>query len=159
VRERGGDLLRYARMLIPDDGEAEDALQTALLRLTRHWSKQLDSPDAYVRATLVNLMRDRGRRRHLVPQPAMLVEPRTAQSPDLAEAQSARAELDAALAQLPSRQRAAVVLRVFEGLTEAETAAVMGTSIGAAKSNLSRGLQRLRLVLFAASSCLEGTQP
>lgn len=158
VRERGSHLLRYARLLIPDDGEAEDALQTALLRLTRHWSKHLDHPDAYVRASLLNHARDRGRRRHLVAQPALLVEPQTAKCGDLAEAQAARSELDAALVQLPSRQRAAVVLRVIEGLSEAETAALMGTSVGAAKSNLSRGLHKLRLVLSASSSCLEGTQ-
>lgn len=159
VRERGSHLLRYARLLIPDDGEAEDALQTALLRLTRHWAKQLDHPDAYVRSTLMNLARDRGRRRHLVAQPAPPHETQAAQGGDLAEAQAARSELHAALGQLPLRQRAAVVLRVIEGLSEAETAAAMGTSVGAAKSNLSRGLQKLRLALSIPSSCLEGTQP
>jgi DNA-directed RNA polymerase specialized sigma24 family protein len=69
VQAHGDRLLRFARLLVPDAAEAEDLLQTALLRLTRHWSRQLDSPQAYVRATLVNLAKDQGRRSHLVPVP------------------------------------------------------------------------------------------
>lgn len=159
VRERGDCLLRHARLLIPDDGDAEDALQTALLRLTRHWSRQLDSPEAYVRRTLVNLATDRGRRRHLVAPPALLVETGASTGPDHAEAVAARAELDAVLRQLPPRQRVAVVLRVIDGLSEAETAAAMGTSAGTAKSNLARGLQKVRASLTAPSPCMKGTQP
>jgi len=156
VQEHGDRLLRYARLLVPDAGEAEDALQTALLRLTRHWSSQLEAPEAYVRQTLLNLARDRGRRRHLVPRPALVEEDLAPRSPDHAEALAARAELDALLRTLPARQRAAVVLRVVEGLSEAETAAAMGTSVGTAKSNLARGLQKIRAGLTAAS--LEGTR-
>lgn len=158
VRERGDHLLRYARLLIPDDGEAEDALQTALLRLTRHWSRKLDEPEAYVRTTLVNLSKDRTRRRHLVAQPAPVVETSRTLNPDHAEALAARAHLDAVLRALPPRQRTAVVLRVIEGLSEAETAQIMGTSRGAVKSNLARGLQKVRVALASSSPCLEGTQ-
>ena len=109
-----------------------------------------------MRQTLLNLARDRGRRRHLVPRPALVEEDLAARSPDHAEALAARAELDSLLSALPARQRAAVVLRVVEGLSEAETAAAMGTSTGTAKSNLARGLQKIRAGLTTAS--LEGTQ-
>jgi len=158
VRDRGDALLRRARLLIPDDGEAEDALQTALLRLTRHWSRQLDSPQAYVQRTLVNLAADRGRRRHLVAAPSQAVDT-AATSSDHAEAHAARARLDELLSLLPPRQRIAVVLRVIDGLSESETAAAMGTSVGTAKSNLSRGLRTIREALAAPASCLERTQP
>lgn len=159
VRESGDRLLRHSRLLIGDDGEAEDALQVALLRLTRHWSRQLDSPEAYVRRTLVNLATDRGRRRHLVAQPALAVETGGASDPDHADAVAARGELDAMMSALPPRQRAAVVLRVIDGLSEAETAAAMGTSPGTAKSNLARGLQKLRTSLAPSTPCRKGTQP
>ena len=74
VREHGDGLLRFARLLVPDAVEAEDLLQTALLRLSRRWSSGLDAPVAYTRTTLVNLAKDGARRRHLVPHPVEVVE-------------------------------------------------------------------------------------
>lgn len=154
VRDSADRLLRYARLLIPDDGEAEDALQTALLRLTRHWSRNLDAPEAYVRRTLVNLATDRGRRRHLVAPPVHEVDVGPV-GPDHADAITARAEFDQLLSGLPPRQRAAVVLRVIDGLSEAEAAAAMGISVGTVKSNLARGLHKIRVALRPN----EGTAP
>lgn len=145
VRDRGTALTRTARLLIPDRGDAEDAVQTALLRLTRHWPTEF--PDAYVRRALVNLAADRGRRRHLVPEPAESREGRMLRSPDPADAHASQAYLEDLLRLLPERQRTAVVLRVVEGLSEAETARVMTCPPGTVKSNLSRGLARLRDVL------------
>src|SRR3712207_1853322 len=69
VHERGEALLRYARFLVRGDAEAEDVLQLALLRLARHWSRHIEAPDAYVRRCILNLVRDRARRAHLVPTP------------------------------------------------------------------------------------------
>ena len=143
VRERGDALTRTARLLIPDRGEAEDALQVALLRLTRHWP--VEAPDAYVRQALVNLARDRGRRRHLVPEPSDAVV--VVAVPDLADAHAAAGHLVALLSALPERQRTTVVLRVLEGLSEAECAQVMDCAPGTVKSNLARGLDRLRTLL------------
>lgn len=145
VRRRGDALTRTARLLIPDRGDAEDAVQTALLRLTRHWP--VSSPDAYVRQTLVNLARDRGRRRHLMPEPAPPREGWLASLPDHADAHASQAFLEDLLRRVPERQRSAVVLRVIEGLTEADTAKAMSCSAGTVKSNLSRGLARLRDLL------------
>jgi RNA polymerase sigma-70 factor (sigma-E family) len=147
VREYGDELLRFARLLVPDAAEAEDVLQVALLRLTRHWSRRLDSPLAYVRATLVNLAKDRGRRSHLVPVPVEPGAERPATGADHAEAVAAQAHLDEILAALPPRQRVTVVLRVVDGLSEAETAALMGCSPGTVKSNLARGLDKVRAAL------------
>lgn len=144
VREHGAGLLRFARWLIPDAGDAEDALQTALLRLTSQWPK--DNPGAYVRAALVNLAKDRARRSHLVAVPTSVESPERAvdERDDAAEAQ---ARLDEVLNMLPPRQRVTVVLRVLEGLSEAETAQCMGCSTGTVKSNLARGLDKARHAL------------
>lgn len=145
VRERGDALLRTARLLVADRGDAEDVLQTALVRLSRHWP--VEEPEGYVRRTLVNLSRDRSRRRHLVAQPAEVRDDRLTSLPDHADALASQAALEQLLALLPARQRAAVVLRVVEGRSEAETAQLMRCSAGTAKSNLSRGLSRLRELL------------
>ena len=150
VRDEADGLLRYARLLFADSGEAEDALQTALLRIAGRWHRGLDAPTAYARTALRNLAVDGGRRRHLVAVPSD-AEPSSAVQPDLAEAHAAAAQLDALLITLPARQRATVVLRVVEGLSEAETAAALGCSPGTVKSNLSRGLARLRAELAPSS--------
>ncbi|MEI6372494.1 MAG: SigE family RNA polymerase sigma factor [Actinomycetes bacterium] len=145
VREHGDGLLRYARLLVPDAVEAEDLIQTALLRLSRRWSDGLDSPVAYMRTTLVNLAKDGARRRHLVPRPVAVIEPnRPEPDSDMAEAIAARERLDTLLAALPPKQRATVVLRIVDGLSEAETAKVLGCSPGTVKSNLARGLDKVR---------------
>ncbi|HEX5595440.1 MAG TPA: SigE family RNA polymerase sigma factor [Micromonosporaceae bacterium] len=147
VQDCGDRLLRLARLLVPDAVEAEDVLQTALLRLVAHWPRRLSSPEAYVRATLVNLAKDRGRRSHLVPVPTEHAPDRLATEPDHADAIAARAQLDQLLAALPPRQRVTVVLRVVEGLSEAETAELMRCSPGTVKSNLARGLDKVRAAL------------
>lgn len=153
VRERGDVLLRFSRRLIPDAGEAEDALQTALLRLTAHWPK--DHPEAYVRAALVNLAKDRARRRHLVAVPTQVQLDGAVIDLDYADAVEAQARLDDVLSTLPPRQRIAVVLRVLDGLSEAETAAAMGCSPGTVKSNLARGLDKARTAMSACTSSVK----
>ena len=157
VRAHATELLRYARWLIPDAAESEDALQMALLRVARHWSQQLAAPEAYARVVLRNLATDRARRAHLVATPAELPEAGTPSGPDPAEAVAAQAQLDHVLAALPSKQRTAVVLRVLEGLSAAETAAVMGCAVGTVKSNLSRGLRAAERMLAHIESAEVGT--
>jgi len=157
VRDRGDDLQRYTRWLIPDAAESEDALQVALLRLARRWSDAISSPDAYVRVILRNLATDRARRRHLVPVPTLDKRQLAEETPDHADALAAQSELDEILAILPPRQRVTVVLRVLEGLSEAETAVALDCSPGTVKSNLARGLQRAREAMVARSVSPEGT--
>ena len=155
VRSSGDPLLRFARLLILDRGDAEDALQVALLRLTRHWTRGLDNPEAYVRATLVNIAKDGARRRHLVPVPVEDTIRVDEGFEDHTEAHAARARLDLLLAALPPRQRITVALRVVEGYSEAETAQLMRCSTGTVKSSLARGLGNLRTILSDSDSLEE----
>lgn len=150
VREHGAALLRTTRLLVPDGTEAQDVLQTALLRLSRHWPVR--HPHAYVRRSLVNLTRDRSRRRHLVPEPAEARDDRVAPLPDHADSHASQAALEQLLSLLPAKQRAAVVLRVIEGLSEAEAAHALRCAPGTVASNLSRGLSRLRAHLPEGAS-------
>lgn len=158
VRERGDRLLRYAHLLVADRAEAEDVLQVALMRVARHWSKPLDAPEAYVRTAILNAVRDRARRRHLVPVPAEPTEELSHSDGDHSDALEARSRLEALLGILPARQRATVVLRVIEGLSEAETAAALDCSVGTVKSNLARGLDKVRTVLAAEAGRKEMTR-
>ena len=142
VRANGDAVLRTTRLLVRDDADAQDVLQVALLRLSRRWP--VEHPHAYVRRTLVNLTRDRSRRRHLVPEPAEARDDRLQPFPDPADAHASQAALEHLLSLLPAKQRAAVVLRVIEGLSEAESAAALRCTTSTVASNLSRGLARLR---------------
>jgi RNA polymerase sigma-70 factor (sigma-E family) len=145
VAARGPALLRFARLLASDPHEAEDLLQTALLRLTGHWGPRVADPEAYTRRVLVNLAKDRGRRR--LPWPFAPETLPAGRLPDHADAAVVRDELTSALAALPARQRVSVVLRHVEGLSEAETARLMQCSVGTVKSQASRGLARLRAAM------------
>lgn len=156
VRDRGDALLRYARLLEPDPAAAEDVLQIALMRVLRHWPKRLDAPEAYARAAILNLVRDRARRRHLVAVPAEATRDQAGDTPGAIEALIAQERLERLLGSLPQRQRVTVVLRVIEGLNEAETAKAMDCSTGTVKSNLARGLDKLRVALAERTFTLEG---
>lgn len=156
VRARGDDLLRYARLLVADPGEAEDILQVALMRVLRHWPKRLDAPEAYTKAAILNVVRDGFRRRHLVAVPTEAVCDRAGFDVTGDEALAASERLAELLGLLPPRQRATVVLRVIEGLSEAETAKALRCSIGTVKSNLARGLDKVRTALNAEMFDKEG---
>jgi RNA polymerase sigma-70 factor (sigma-E family) len=150
VRDHGRGLLRTSRLLVGDRADAEDVLQTALLRLSRRWP--VEHPQAYLRRTLVNLTRDRHRRQHLIAEPSEASTSLAQVLPDLADAHAAQAALEQLLQMLPAKQRAAVVLRVIEGLSEAEAASALGCAPGTVGSNLSRGLSRLRSLLPEGAS-------
>lgn len=137
IAEQGDALFRYARVLTAAAHDAEDMLQTVLLGLARNWHKDLEAPVGYARTALRNLAADGGRRRHLVPVTSA-DEPVVPREPDLADAFATAATVDVVLSMLPPRQRVTVVLRVLDGLSEAETAAALQCSPGTVKSNLSR---------------------
>jgi RNA polymerase sigma-70 factor (sigma-E family) len=123
---RMSSLLRTAVFLTGDRGKAEDLLQTALLRTARRWRAVRDQPDAYVRKVLVNLTRDEWRSSRRRPVEVRLTDEQPVASPrDPAADFGEREELLAALRQLPPRQRTAVTLRFWEGLSITETAALM----------------------------------
>ncbi len=143
------DLLRTAYLIIWDEAEAEDLVQECLLKVARRWPRvrRMAQPRAYARRILVNLAVDgaRGRaRRRSELQPG--AAPRSIVVDPL-PALDTRAELLQALSQLPARQRAVLVLRYFNDLTEAQVADVLGCPPGTVKSSASRGLARLREAL------------
>ena len=146
VIERSASLLRTAFLLIGDRAEAEDLVQTALLRTALKWRGVGGQPDAYVRKVLVNLARDRWRRIKRRPVehsmddlPAALTFHR-----DHAATVVDHQLLAEGLATLPQRQREVLALRYLEDLSIADTAAAMGTSEGTVKSYTSRALRQLR---------------
>jgi len=146
VRARSDSLLRTALLLTGQRrAEAEDLLQLALERAYRHWPKICGSegPERYVRRILASASTDRWRRLARRPEHAMpagggpVVPDRTGEIAD-------RDYLLRALAALPPRQRAVLVLRYFDDLSEVETADMLGCSLGTVKSQAARGLARLR---------------
>ena len=140
---RQPSLLRTAYLLTGDRHTAEDLVQTALAKLYLSWDKvqRQDSLDGYVRRILVNehnsLWRRAWKKR----------ETTTSELPDQADEpqqSSHDSELWELVQTLPRKQRAAVVLRYYEQMSEAETAAVLGVSVGTVKSQTSRALAALR---------------
>lgn len=143
LAERGAALLATAIMLAGSREVGEDLLQVALERLLRRWQRIDGDPEGYLRRSLYHLAVDRWRWRGRHPEVSLTSDLPLA-GRDLAADIDLRAVLAQALAALPARQRAVLVLRYFEGLSEAEIAAALGCSAGAVKSAASRGLDRLR---------------
>ncbi len=143
VGERQRRFVRFAYLLTGDAHEAEDLVQSALARVYRRWSGIEGSPDAYVRRAIVNEHRSRWRRtwrhREVVSSPLVSVVDR------VGVPESGRDdELWAIVSALPRQQRATVVLRYYEDLSEAQTAEVLGCTVGTVKSHTSRALAALR---------------
>ncbi|HWD51891.1 MAG TPA: SigE family RNA polymerase sigma factor [Acidimicrobiales bacterium] len=152
VAGHSDNLLRTAYLVVWDIGEAEDLVQECLLRVARRWSRvgTMAFPAAYARRILVNLALDtsrrRSRRRSELSGPSVVGpvdrEDPTARQPftDV----EARTVLLSVVGDLPPRQRAVLVLRYFEDLTEAQTADLLGCSIGTVKSTASHAIDRMR---------------
>ncbi|MFG2556909.1 SigE family RNA polymerase sigma factor [Streptomyces sp. NPDC048581] len=145
VRARWSHLVRTAYLLTGDAHHAEDLTQTALAKAYRSWRRvaRADNPEAYVRRMLVSCNSDRFRKRR--------VTERLTDAPPETPGRDAgyagvdeRGALLGALAQLPPKQRAVVVMRYWEDLSEAEVADVLGCSVGTVKSQASKGLAKLR---------------
>ncbi len=148
VAERGDRLLRAAALLAGSQAGGEDLLQSALERLLRNWRRIDGDPESYVRRTLYNLAADGWRRQRVWQRKALLLGPTPATDP--AAAVDLRDAVVRALLQLPPRQRAVLVLRYFEQLSEAETAEILGCPVGTVKWAASRGLARLREMTVSA---------
>ncbi|MEV0201729.1 SigE family RNA polymerase sigma factor [Nonomuraea sp. NPDC050691] len=149
VAARATSLLRVAYLACGDQAEAEDLLQTALERTYRNWHRvRHDSPEPYVRRVIVNAAISRARRRailRIVPTRTLPEAPARSADADL------RNVLMDALRGLPPRQRAVVVLRYWEDLSEAQTAEVLGCTVGTVKSQASKALGKLRTALGETS--------
>lgn len=150
VARRRPALLRAAVAITGDPHRAEDVLQGALLRVLPHWSSIRDgaAADSYVRRTMLH--------QHIswCRQPSYRHESTHGEVPEPAggglgasSPAGPDGELWPLVATLPPRQRSTVALRFYEGLSVAETAAVLGCSPGTVKSNSHHALARLRAML------------
>lgn len=141
---RSASLFRTAYLIVGDHQLAQDLLQESLIKTYIAWPRIRDvsKAEAYTRKTIVTTAISWRRRRSFHERPTDLL-PDTA-VPDPGDAVTTHASVVAQLRTLPPRQRAAIVLRYYEDLSEAQTAEVMGCSVGAVKSQVSTGLGRLR---------------
>jgi RNA polymerase sigma-70 factor (sigma-E family) len=156
VTVRYAELLRTAYLLTGGRHTAEDLLQNALLRAMRRWSRVAD-PVAYLHRSMVNQVVSGWRRpAHWRERLTDAVPERAATAQSVEDRVAARDELMTALAALPPRMRAVLVLRYWVDLSEARTAELLGCSAGSVKSQASRGLDRLRSVLRPGLPAQEG---
>jgi RNA polymerase sigma-70 factor (sigma-E family) len=155
VAESADALLRTAYLIVWDLTEAEDLVQECLIIVARRWPRvrKMDHPLAYGRRVLINLALDGAARRSRQRQELEHAngheldgrrDERAVQELGLVDT---RSELVQALGTLPPRQRAVLVLRYFEDLSEVQVAAALGCSVGTVKSTASRGLTRLQAAI------------
>jgi RNA polymerase sigma-70 factor (sigma-E family) len=144
VAQASARLLRTAYLLCADRGHAEDLVQVALFRTARRWHRARRQPEAYARRVVVNLAKDRWRsRRRRVDEVAVSVDVAVLED----DAALEREYLLVAIRALPAGQRAVLVLRFFDDLSVAETAAALECSEGTVKSQTARALAGIRGVL------------
>jgi RNA polymerase sigma-70 factor (sigma-E family) len=137
-------LVRLARHLVDDPGEAEDVVMDAFAGLTRHWKHVRRTEDAffYLRASVVNGTRSRLRRLRVArDRNHTQHDPDSAPAEQLAMIHFEHQAVVLALRTLPRRQREVLVLRYYDRATEAEIAATLGIGVGSVKTHASRGLR------------------
>lgn len=141
VTARWGALLRTAYLLTHDQGRAEDLVQAALTKLWFAWDRVDGDPEPYVRRIMVTTFASWRRRRWWTE----LVSDRVGDLPAPGgDGVDRHVDVWTALGHVPPGQRAVLVLRYFEDLTEAETAAVLGCTVGTVKSQHAKAMRRLR---------------
>ena len=143
ARERA--LQRSAWLLTGDWALAEDLVQTSLARAWPRWERILrrDDPEIYVRRVMLNTWSTWYRRKWRGEKPAAAM-PDSAAAGDLATEVAVRLAVRKALGSLPRRQRAVLVLRIYDDLSEAQVAQVLDCAIGTVKSTMARAAARLR---------------
>jgi RNA polymerase sigma-70 factor (sigma-E family) len=148
-----GQLRRTAYLMCGDWDQASDHVQEGLIRVYVAWPRltRAGREHAYARKAVMSALLDHARRRSSTEVPSQPDRDRPSRQ-DVAESVVSRAVLMSALADLPPRQRACVVLRYFDDLSVADTAAALGCSEGTVKSQTSRALASLR-------SVFEGSPP
>ncbi len=145
VEMREGALQRTAWLLTGDWALAEDLVQTALVRSWSRWERirRRDDPELYVRRVMINPWATWSRRRWRAEQ-ASEIMPESPATGDVATEVAVRMVLRSALESLTDRQRAVLVLRIFDDLSEAQVAQVLDCAIGTVKSTMSHALAKLR---------------
>jgi RNA polymerase sigma-70 factor (sigma-E family) len=151
VTQRGAALLRFAYLVTRDHARAEEAVQDALLAAYSRWSRicRDHDPEAYVRRCVVNADISRWRRFFRRETPAEQTAEATP-APDHAVAQAERDAVWKLCAALPTKQRAAVVLRYYEDLPDARIAEILDCSPATVRSQIHRALATLRTTLTTA---------
>ncbi len=142
-------VLRFAVVLTNDRGLAEDVVQEVLIRAHRRWSQiaEMEHPEAYVRRMVVNEFLS-WRRKWARYVPYAEVEP-SVREPDHADALAERSALLGEVGKLPRRQRTVLVLRYYEGLSDAQIADILGCAETTVRGYAFRGLAALRIELTA----------
>ena len=145
VAVRREPLRRSVYLMCGDWYLADDVVQDAMTRLYAVWERvaRRGDPEAYARRIVVNLLIDHSRR----PARRELPSETIPESAGPGSADDRREILASALAEVPPRQRATLVLRFWEGLSVEETASIMNCSTGTVKSSTSKGLANLRTIL------------
>ncbi|SNS50770.1 SigE family RNA polymerase sigma factor [Actinoplanes regularis] len=148
VHSRTPALLRSAYLLTGDQHLAEDLVQSALGQTHRAWRNlhATGNAEAYARKTMYHLQVSRWRRRRVVEWFSGDVPDRPGVQSDHAEHTVLRLSMLTALSRLTAKQRAVIVLRFYDDLTEAQAAETLGVSVGTVKSQTSKALERLRLL-------------
>ena len=138
--------VRLAYLLTGDRQQAEDLAHEAFVRCVGRFAhlRAREAFDGYLRRSIVNLHTSGVRRKYVEREWLRREGPRVARATSTLPDVSARQDLWRALGTLPSRQRAALVLRYYEDLSERDTAAVLGCSLAAVKSLVARGSEALR---------------
>ena len=146
----GASLSRTAYLLTGDHHRAEELVQSALVRTAPHWRRVVrgGNPEAYVRRVMINEQTSLWRRR----RPTVALVPERATGVDEPGRAAERLTMAAALAALPARQRAVVVLRYYHDYAVQEVAELLGCSAGTVKSQAHHALKRLRELLPVRSA-------
>ncbi len=147
-------LLRFAALVAPEDGMAEDLVQEAFVRLYKSW-RRIREPEkvpAYLRATVANLARGRGRRLSVAQRHRPSIPPNAMSAEEGALRTETANEVVERLRRLPPRQRECLVLRYYQGLTESEIARTLGISIGSVRTHTTRGMAAMSTSLGAPPS-------
>lgn len=152
VHASSARLTRLATMLIGERQGSDDLVQAAYERTLRHWPRlnREGDPESYARRILVNLAIDGGRAR--ARRPEVLTQPPEVAIHDCADLLTERMRVLEALQQLPKQQRAVIVLRHYQDMSEQQIAEVLGCSAGTVKSTASRATKRLRELLSSTSN-------
>jgi RNA polymerase sigma-70 factor (sigma-E family) len=146
VSARSAALVRSAWLLTGEEAAAQDLVQTALEKTWLRWDRvtRKDAPEAYVRRVMLSTFLTWNRRRWRGELPVETL-PEMPAVEDRTAAVDVRLAMATALRGLPARQRAVVVLRYFDDLTETQTADALGCSVGTVKSQAYKALGRLRV--------------
>jgi len=159
VAHRQRDLLRTAWLLTGDWGSAEDLVQATLLKVWTRWARVVRpcgqaGVDGYARTVMLSIYLGWRRRRWTGERPTALLPERASPAGPSSEVRHIVAD---AVRSLPPRQRAVIVLRYFDDLTERDTAAALGCSVGTIKSQTSKAFDTLRRHPDLSSVTLEGS--